>query len=127
MNKLVSIEFRPEQPGDEAAIYQVIADAFRGHPYAAGDEQDLVDRLRELGQLALSVVAMDGDRLVGQISFSPATLSDGSKPRFGLGCGRQHELPIPACRRLAATLRSGEKPGVWGRAPGAERQGGVGT
>ncbi|MDG2048815.1 MAG: hypothetical protein P8M78_01505 [Myxococcota bacterium] len=31
----------------------------------AGDEQDLLNRLREIGELALSLTAMDGDRLVG--------------------------------------------------------------
>ena len=85
MRGIVSVEIRPEQAGDEAAIYKVTADAFRGRPYAGGDEQDLLNRLRELGQLALSLVAMDGDQLVGQITFSPVTLSDGSEPWFGLG------------------------------------------
>ena len=51
----------------------------------AGDEQDLLNRLRETGALALSLVAMDGDRLVGQITLSPATPSDGSGPWFALG------------------------------------------
>ena len=81
----MSVEIRPEKAGDEAAIYKVTADAFRGRPYAGGDEQDLLNRLRELGQLALSLVAVDGDQLLGQVTFSPATLSDGSEPWFGLG------------------------------------------
>lgn len=81
----MSVEIRLEQAGDEAAIYKVTADAFRGLSYAGGNEQDLVNRLRELGQLTLSLVAMDKDRLVGQVTFSPVTLSDGSEPWFGLG------------------------------------------
>jgi len=81
----MSIEIRPEQPGDEAAIYQITTDAFCGRPYAGGNEQDLVNRLRELGQLSLSLVALDTDRIVGQVTFSPVTLSDVSKPWFGLG------------------------------------------
>ena len=81
----MTIEIRPEQAGDEAAIYQVTKDAFTGPPYAAGDEQDLVNRLRELNQLSLSLVAVDGDDIVGQITFSPVTLSDGSEPWYGLG------------------------------------------
>ena len=44
-----------------------------------------MNRLRELGQLALSLVAVDQDQMVGQVSFSPVTLSDGSGPWFGLG------------------------------------------
>ena len=81
----MTIDIRQEQPGDEEAIYQVTKDAFTGPPYAAGDEQDLVNRLRELGQLSLSLVALDGDEIVGQITFSPVTLSDGSGPWYGLG------------------------------------------
>ena len=54
-------------------------------PYAGGDEQDLLNRLRDLGQLALSLVAIQGQRILGQVSFSPTTLSDGSGPWFGLG------------------------------------------
>ena len=79
------IELRPERAGDEAAIYRVTADAFRGQPYAGGNEQDLLNRLRELGQLSLSLVALDPRRLLGQVSFSPVTLSDGAEPWFGLG------------------------------------------
>ena len=92
----MSVEIRLEQAGDEAAIYKVTADAFRGRPYAGGDEQDLVHRLRELGQLTLSLVAVDKDRLVGQITFSPVTLSDGSEPWFGLGPVSVRILPTQA-------------------------------
>ena len=65
----MTIEIRPEQAGDEAAIYQVTKDAFTGPPYAAGDEQDLVNRLRELNQLSLSLVAVDGDNIVGRLEL----------------------------------------------------------
>ena len=34
---------RAEAPGDEAAIYNLIAQAFAPMPFADGDEQDLVD------------------------------------------------------------------------------------
>lgn len=81
----MSVEIRREKSGDEAEIYKITADAFHGRPYAGGDEQDLLNRLRELGQLSLSLVAVDGEQLVGQVSFSPVTLSDGSGPWFGLG------------------------------------------
>ena len=81
----MTIEIRGERPGDEAAIYRVTEAAFKGRPYAAGDEQDLVNRLRKLGQISLSLVAIDDHDLVGQVTFSPVELSDGSRPWFGLG------------------------------------------
>ena len=81
----MAIEIRRERSGDEAAIYLVTEAAFQGRPYAGGDEQDLVNRLRKLGQISLSLVAVDCEDLVGQVTFSPVTLSDGSRPWFGLG------------------------------------------
>jgi len=81
----MAIEIRREESGDEAAIYCVTETAFQGRPYADGDEQDLVNRLRKLGQISLSLVAEDCDDLIGQVTFSPVTLSDGSRPWFGLG------------------------------------------
>jgi putative acetyltransferase len=37
---------RPEAPGDEAAIFDLTRRAFAPMPYAGGDEQDVIDRLR---------------------------------------------------------------------------------
>ena len=75
----MAIEIRRERSGEEAAIYLVTEAAFQGRPYAEGDEQDLVNRLRKLGQISLSLVAVDCEDLVGQVTFSPSrepSLSD---------------------------------------------------
>jgi putative acetyltransferase len=62
---------RAEHPADIEAIYQVNAIAFgRSH------EAELVDRLRGLPQ-TLSLVAVEGDAIVGHICFSPVTLEGG--------------------------------------------------
>lgn len=81
----MAVVIRPEEANDREDIYRVTADAFRGRPYAGGNEQDLVNRLRELGQLSVSLVAMDEDQLIGHVAFSPVVLSDDSGPWFGLG------------------------------------------
>jgi putative acetyltransferase len=66
---------RAEAPGDEAAIHNLIRRAFAPMPFAAGDEQHLVDLLRERGELALSLVATDPEgTIIGHIGFSPATI-----------------------------------------------------
>ena len=66
---------RAEVPGEEAAIHDLIAQAFAPMPFADGDEQDLVDQLRADGDLALSLVAVDADgTIIGHIGFSPATI-----------------------------------------------------
>ena len=43
------VNIRPEQPGDEAAIYDLTKRAFAPMPFAGGDEQDLVNALRDAG------------------------------------------------------------------------------
>ena len=74
-----------ETGADVAAIYRVTKRAFAGRPYAGGDEQELVDRLRGLGVLSLSLVAHQGDAIVGQVTFSQATLEGNSALWFALG------------------------------------------
>ncbi|MEK9820744.1 MAG: N-acetyltransferase [Gammaproteobacteria bacterium] len=74
-----------ERAGDRESIHEVTRLAFAGRPYAGGDEQDVVDRLRAAGALALSLVALQGIRLVGQVTFSPAEQADSSAGWFALG------------------------------------------
>jgi putative acetyltransferase len=82
---LNTISIRPEQAADHAAIYDITKRAFAPMPYAGGDEQDLIDTLRAGGALTLSLVAVEGDRVVGHVAFSPATAADGSPNWFALG------------------------------------------
>ena len=82
---MTPIDVRVETAADQAGIRRVTEAAFRGRPYADGDEQEVVDRLRSSSALALSLVAVQNGELIGQISFSPATVEDGSSPWFALG------------------------------------------
>jgi putative acetyltransferase len=66
---------RPEAKGDELTIYDLVKRAFAPMPFSGGDEQDLVDTLRQRSELALSLVARDSDgAILGHIAFSPATI-----------------------------------------------------
>lgn len=72
----IGCTIRPERPDDIDIIYRVIQRAFTTQPRADGDEQDLVNRLRERGELALSLVAdVPGRGIVGHIGFSPVTIA----------------------------------------------------
>ena len=82
---MAMINVRPEQESEWKAIYEITAHAFAGKPFADGDEPDLIDRLREMGMLSLSLVALDGNSLVGQITFSPASITSGCGPWYALG------------------------------------------
>jgi putative acetyltransferase len=81
----MNLTIRPEAPGDHAAIYYLTKRAFAPMPYAGGDEQDLIDKLRDAGALAISLVAELDGRIVGHIAFSPAFAADGSEGWYALG------------------------------------------
>jgi putative acetyltransferase len=90
-----AIEIRGEEPGDEAAIGAVHEASF---PSVL--EARLVDALRASGQLRVSLVAANGDVVVGHIAFSPVTAPDTTA---GVGLGPVAVLP--EYRRLGIAAR----------------------
>lgn len=75
----MSVSIRPEQAGDERAIRALTDAAFHSAPHADGDEGELVDKLREDGDLVLSLVAENADRaIIGHIAFSPVKIEGAS-------------------------------------------------
>jgi predicted N-acetyltransferase YhbS len=81
----VSYIIRPEQLGDEAQIAAMMERAFLGHPYSDGDEADVIARLRDDGDLLLSLVAATQDQVIGQASYSAAQLSNKEEGWMVLG------------------------------------------
>lgn len=65
----MSIEIRDGLEADKAAVYEVNAAAF---PTEA--EAKLVDALRTTAHPCISLVAVDGQDIIGHIMFSPVTL-----------------------------------------------------
>ena len=82
---VIDVHIRSERPGDEDAIYAVTARAFASMPFAEGDEQELVGKLRDAGVLTLSLVAEHANEIVGHVAFTPATTADGSTGWYALG------------------------------------------
>ena len=76
---------RPEYSGEEPAIYAMVTRAFDGHPYSDGDEQDVINILRADGDLILSLVAVQGETILGQITYSRAILVNGETDWYVLG------------------------------------------
>ena len=82
----MTVTVRPERAGDEAPIAALTDAAFRSAPHSSGNEAAIVSRLREDGDLALSLVAENSDRaIVGHVAFSPVAIPDGSERWYGLG------------------------------------------
>ena len=80
-----ALAVRDEAAGDGPAIAALHAAAFAPIPYSDGSEPAIVARLRAAGDLALSLVAVEGGAVVGHAAFSPVEISDGSAGWFGLG------------------------------------------
>ncbi|MBS0295769.1 MAG: N-acetyltransferase [Proteobacteria bacterium] len=76
---------RPEQPEDHAAIHATTGAAFRSAPYSGGNEARIVDALRAAGALTLSLVACEGEAVIGHVAFSPVRIGGADLGWFGLG------------------------------------------
>jgi len=76
---------RLERPDDRTAIRDITRRAFVPMPFADGDEQDLIDRFRAAGALAVSLVAGVGGAVAGQVTFTEALAADGSPGWYALG------------------------------------------
>jgi len=76
---------RPETSQDVNAIEQVTIAAFDGRPYGDGTEHLIINRLRDMGAMSLSLVAeMDG-KVVGHVAFSVVTINGEDIGWYGLG------------------------------------------
>ncbi|MFC1909135.1 GNAT family N-acetyltransferase [Chloroflexota bacterium] len=79
---------RPETPEDSAAVRNINEEAF-GSSIEAG----LVEKLRLRQAYTLSLVAADGDKVIGHILFSPVTIESGIASFGALGLGPMAILP----------------------------------
>lgn len=79
------VHLRTEAPEDVAAIRAVTEDAFRFHPHSRQTEAQVVESLRRAGAMSLSLVAFQGRRLVGHLTFAPVRISGGAPGWHSLG------------------------------------------
>ena len=113
MSDLV-IAIRAEQPGDYQRVHEIIALAF-----GKEDEAVLVDRLRGNVDPEISLVAVQGDEIVGHIYFSPVRVGDASRRAIALapvavdpGC-QQKAVGSKLCRRGLEECRNLGEPVVF--------------
>jgi len=83
MNPKIGI--RDETTSDGAVITDVTALAFETLEISNHTEQFIIEALRAAKALAVSLVAEVDGRVVGHITFSPVTISDGTPNWYGLG------------------------------------------
>ncbi|MBX7539508.1 GNAT family N-acetyltransferase [Qipengyuania sphaerica] len=82
---MTALTIRPEKPADHAQIAVLTDAAFAEVEHSDGSEVRIVEGLRQDGDLALSLVAEDGERIIGHVAVSPVTISDGNEGWYGLG------------------------------------------
>ena len=99
---MTETRIRKESDSDFDAIRSITERAFHGMPYAGGDEQDVIDRLRSADVLTLSLVAVLGTEVVGHIAFSPAEAGDRSFPWYALG--PVSVVPERQCQGIGSAL-----------------------
>lgn len=83
---------RAERSTDVAAIRDVVESAFDSHA-----EARLVDALRDSGALAVSLVGIEADRIVGHVALSPVTTTP-PQPEWR-GAGLAPLAVVPGCQR----------------------------
>ena len=82
------VTIREEEVGDIGAIRNINEAAFDGPA-----EANVVDKLRQICDDCSSVVAVDGDEVVGHVMFSPATIENGEGVIRGMGLAPMAVLP----------------------------------
>lgn len=92
------VNVRPESAADMAAIRAVHERAFDGSA-----EAEAVDAVRATGQAAISLVAVDGERVLGHVLFSPVT-AEAAPEIPGLGLAPLAVLPEFQKRGVGAAL-----------------------
>ena len=86
----MDVIIRPEQPADEQMIHDLTVAAFEPVSYSDGSEASIIAGLREDGDLAVSLVAVEGSNIVGHVAFSPVTVGASSDGWYGLA-------PVSVC------------------------------
>lgn len=75
--ELLHYAIRPEVPADIPQIDTVTREAFKDHPFSRQTEHLIVRDLRAAGDLRLSLVAVEGETLLGHVAFSDMTINGG--------------------------------------------------
>jgi putative acetyltransferase len=93
------VTIREEEVRDIGAIRNINEAAFDGPA-----EANVVDKLRQVCDECSSVVAVDGDEIVGHVMFSPATIENGDGVIRGMGLAPMAVLPGHQRRGIGTAL-----------------------
>ena len=83
--RLIKMKIRLERLGDETTIRVLTDTAFKGMRFSDDTEAEVIDGLRAAGALTLSLVATEGEQILGHVAFSPITINGEAGDWYGLG------------------------------------------
>lgn len=86
------------------AVRQLTIDAFAASEFGHCGEADLIDAIRHQCNNAVSFVALEEDRVVGHILFSPATIRCDTKTHYGMALAPLTVLPSHQRQGIGAML-----------------------
>lgn len=81
----MNIIIRDEQVEDIEAIEHLTKAAFQNAEHTSHTEHFIVNRLRNHGQLTVSLVAVEDGSIIGHVAISPVQISSGEIGWYGLG------------------------------------------
>jgi len=79
------MKIRHENKDDHDAISKTTIAAFEDYPLSQQTEHLIIDELRKADALTVSLVAVINEQVIGQITCSPVSISDGTIDWYGLG------------------------------------------
>lgn len=80
-----TLEIRSERTADAVAISELTTSAFKNTAHGSSTEALIVERLRAARVLTVSLVATEGDEIVGHVACSPVTIVPDHPHWYGLG------------------------------------------
>lgn len=100
------IEIVLEEHQHHAAIRELTVAAFANSELGHDGEADLIELIREQSEDCLSLIAVDGFRVVGHILFSPATIRTPKDTFHGMGLAPISVLPSEQHKGIGSRLIS---------------------
>ncbi|MFG0265970.1 MAG: GNAT family N-acetyltransferase [Rhodopirellula sp. JB055] len=93
-----------ETPEHVDAVRQLTTEAFAASPFGHHGEADLITALREQSEHILSLVAIEDDRVIGHVLFSPAEILGPNFAATGTGLAPMAVHPSHQRKGIGAAL-----------------------
>lgn len=98
------IEIVPESKDHASAIFHLTVEAFTDSAFGHNGEAELIDSLRQKAVGCLSLVAVQGQEVVGHLLFSPATIEAHDGTVAGMALAPMSVSPVKQRQGIGSRL-----------------------